>query len=49
MAADAFKFELVGLDQLLKNMEELPTASMKKTVVWNALKKALVPVREAAK
>ena len=30
-------------------MEELPTASMKKTVVRNALKKALVPVRDAAK
>lgn len=46
---DFFKFELVGLDQLLKNMGELPTVSMKKTVIRNALKKALVPVLEASK
>ncbi len=47
--ADAFKFELVGWEQLMKNLEELPTVSMEKTVVRNALKKALVPVLEAAK
>ena len=46
---DVFKFELVGLDQLLKNMGELPTVAMKKTVVRNALKKALVPVLDASK
>jgi HK97 gp10 family phage protein len=44
-----FKFELVGLDQLIKNMEELPTFAMRKTVVRNALKKSLKPVMEAAK
>ena len=47
--ADVFKFELVGLEQLLKNMEELPTVAMKKTVVRNALKKSLAPVLDAAK
>ncbi|MFV2082813.1 MAG: HK97-gp10 family putative phage morphogenesis protein, partial [bacterium] len=47
--AEVFSFELVGLEQLLKNMEELPTVAMKKTVVRNALKKSLKPVLEAAK
>ena len=47
--AEVFSFELRGLEQLLKNMEELPTVAMKKTVVRNALKKALGPVLVAAK
>ena len=47
--AELFKFELIGLEQLLKNMEELPTIAMKKTVVRNALKKSLAPVLDAAK
>jgi HK97 gp10 family phage protein len=47
--SDIFEFNLIGWEQLMRNFEELPTASMKKTVVRNALKKALVPVRDAAK
>ncbi len=47
--AEVFSFDLIGLDQLLKNMEELPTIAMKKTVVRNALKKSLAPVLDAAK
>lgn len=47
--AEVFEFHLAGLDQLLKNLEELPTIAMKKTVVRNALKKALGPVLHAAK
>ena len=49
MAQELFTFELVGLEQLLKNMEELPTIAMEKTVVRNALKKSLAPVLDAAK
>ena len=49
MATPAFKFELVGLKELMDAMEQLPTMSMKKGVVRNALKKAALPVKEAAK
>ena len=49
MAQPAFKFELVGLKELMDAMEQLPTMSMKKGVVRNALKKAALPVKEAAK
>ena len=46
---EVFRFDLFGVEQLLKNLEELPTAAMKKTVVRNDLKKALGPVLVAAK
>ena len=49
MAQPAFKFELHGLKELMDAMEQLPTMSMKKGVVRNALKKAALPVKEAAK
>jgi len=48
MAQPAFNFELVGLKELMDAMDELPTMSMKKGVVRNALKKAALPVKEAA-
>ena len=49
MAKPAFKFELHGMKELMDAMEQLPTMSMKKGVVRNALKKAALPVKEAAK
>ena len=48
MAAKPFSFELVGLKELMAAMEELPTISMKKGVVRSALKKASLPIKEAA-
>ena len=49
MAQPAFKFEIVGLKECMDALSELPTMSMKKGVVRNALKKAALPVKEAAK
>jgi len=49
MAKPAFKFEIHGLKECLDAMEQLPTMSMKKGVVRNALKKASLPIKEAAK
>jgi len=49
MAKPAFKFELHGMKELMDAMDELPTMSMKKGVVRNALKKAALPIKEAAK
>jgi len=49
MAQPAFKFELHGMEGLMDALSELPTMSMKKGVVRNALKKAALPVKEAAK
>jgi len=49
MGTPAFKFELHGLKELMDAMDELPTMSMKKGVVRNALKKAALPIKEAAK
>ena len=48
MAKPAFKFELHGLKETMAALEQLPTLSMKKTVVRNALKKASLPIKEAA-
>ena len=48
MANKAFNFELVGMKELMDAMEQLPTMSMKKGVVRSALKKAALPVKEAA-
>ena len=49
MASPAFKFEIVGLKECMDALEQLPTVSMKKTVVRNALKKAAVPIKDRAK
>lgn len=49
MAQPAFKFELHGVKETMAALEQLPTLSMKKTVVRNALKKAAIPIRDAAK
>jgi len=49
MAQPAFKFEIVGLKECMDALSELPTMSMKKGVVRNALKKAALPIKEAAK
>lgn len=48
MAQPAFKFELHGLKELMNAFDQLPTQSMKKGVVRNALKKSALPVKEAA-
>lgn len=45
----AFTFKLVGVEQLMSNLEELPTVAMKKTVLRNACKKALQPVADMAR
>lgn len=47
--AEAFSFNILGIEQLMKNLEELPTRAMKKTVVRNACKKALRPVADDAR
>ena len=49
MATPAFKFELVGLKETMDALEQLPTVSMKRGVVRNALKKAAAPIAEDAK
>ena len=48
MATKPFSFELVGLKETMDALEKLPTLSMKKTVVRNALKKSALPIKEAA-
>jgi len=48
MAQPAFRFEIHGLKETMDALEQLPTASMKKTVVRNALKKAAVPIKDKA-
>ncbi len=48
MAQPAFKFKIHGLKETMAALEQLPTVSMKKTVVRNALKKAALPIKEAA-
>ncbi|MBW2645094.1 MAG: HK97 gp10 family phage protein [Deltaproteobacteria bacterium] len=49
MAQPAFSFQLVGLKETMDALEQLPTLSMKKTVVRNALKKAAIPIKDRAK
>ena len=49
MAQPSFKFKLHGVKETMAALEQLPTLSMKKTVVRNALKKAAIPIRDAAK
>jgi HK97 gp10 family phage protein len=48
MAQPVFKFELHGLKEIMEAMDQLPTLSMKKTTVRNALKKAAVPIKDKA-
>jgi HK97 gp10 family phage protein len=48
MPQPVFKFELHGLKECMAALDELPTMSMKKNVVRNALKKAALPVKKAA-
>lgn len=49
MGQPPFKFEIVGLKETMDALEQLPTLSMKKGVVRNALKKAAVPIKDKAK
>lgn len=49
MSQPAFKFELKGLKELMDALDQLPTMSMKKGVVRNALKKAAKPIEELSK
>ena len=48
MTQPAFKFEIHGLKECMAALDELPTLSMKKGVVRNALKKAAIPIKEVA-
>ena len=45
----SFSFELKGVKELTRLLDQLPTVAMKKTVLRNALKKAGSPIAEAAK
>ena len=45
----SFSFELKGVKELTRLLDQLPTVAMKKTVLRNALKKAGNPVAEAAR
>jgi HK97 gp10 family phage protein len=45
----AFSFQLSGVKELTKLLDQLPTVAMRKTVIRNALKKAGQPIAEAAK
>ena len=49
MATGAFSFQLSGVKELTKLLDQLPTVAMRKTVIRNALKKAGQPIAEAAK
>jgi HK97 gp10 family phage protein len=49
MAQPAFKFELHGLKECMDALDQLPTLSMKRGVVRNALKKAAIPIKDRAK
>ena len=50
MASNAgFSFELTGVKELMSALDQLPTVSMQKTAVRNALKKAAMPILEMAK
>ncbi|MDA3834272.1 MAG: HK97 gp10 family phage protein [Spirochaetales bacterium] len=46
---EPFKFEIHGLKDCMKALEQLPTLSMKKAVVRKALKKSAAPVKDVAK
>ena len=45
----SFSFELKGVKELTRLLDQLPTVAMKKTVLRNALKKAGSPIAEAAR
>lgn len=44
-----FGFELTGVKELTRLLDQLPTVAMRKTVLRNALKKSGKPIVEAAK
>jgi len=48
MPKAAFTFELVGVKEMMKLLEQLPTIAMQKGVLRNALKKAGKPIAEVA-
>lgn len=49
MAKGAFKFELTGMKELMNALDQLPTISMRKGAIRNALKDAGQPVVDDAK
>ena len=49
MSNKAFTFKITGLQECMNALEQLPTVSMKRGVVRNALKKAAIPVKDRAK
>ena len=49
MPQPAFKFEIHGLKETMDALDQLPTLSMKRGVVRNALKKAAIPIKDRAK
>lgn len=48
MSNKAFTFKITGLQECMNALEQLPTVSMKRGVVRNALKKAAVPIKDKA-
>lgn len=49
MPRAAYSFKLHGIEELMRNLEELPTIAMQKTVIRNALQKAAKPIADVAK
>ena len=49
MSNKAFTFKITGLQECMNALEQLPTVSMKRGVVRNALKKAAIPIKDRAK
>lgn len=49
MARSAFSFNLVGLKETMDALEQLPTVSMQKGAIRNALKAAGQPIADAAR
>ena len=49
MSGEVFRFELTGVKELMKLLDQLPTVAMQKTVVRNALKKSAQPIADLAK
>ena len=43
---DAFKFQLLGVKELMAALDELPTIAMRKSAVRNAAKRSLKPTAE---
>lgn len=49
MKGSGFSFNLMGFDEVMDNLNQLPTISMKKTVLKNALKNSLIPTQDEAR